>query len=240
MSPERNDEEMKRIIIVGAGISGLSAGCYAAMNGYEVRIVEAHSLPGGLCTSWKRKGYLIDDSCHSLMVSSPVSPFYQIWRELGALQGRRFVDYKYFAGLTALNGREFRLYTDLDRLEPHMKELSPADAAPTEVFCRFIRRYADFNLPVGKLAELMGFLDNVKMMIGFYLPCMSIIQEQELNYRLNFGELYNKQTQQPFCQILNMFAYISMESSKDCTYLLRKMIERYLVSTTLKTILNLV
>ena len=167
---------MKRIIIVGAGISGLSAGCYAAMNGYEVQIVEAHSLPGGLCTSWKRKGYLIDDSCHSLMGSSPVSPYYQIWRELGALQGRRIVDYEYFAGITALDGREFRLYTDLDRLKRHMKELSPADAAPTEEFCRFVRRYADFNIPVGKPAELMGFLDNVKMMLGF-LPFIKLFGE---------------------------------------------------------------
>ena len=45
-----------RVAIVGAGISGLSAGCYARMNGYEVEIHESHSLPGGLCTSWKRSG----------------------------------------------------------------------------------------------------------------------------------------------------------------------------------------
>ncbi len=44
------------IVIIGAGISGLSAGCYAAMNGYDVRIFEAHALPGGLFTSWKRRG----------------------------------------------------------------------------------------------------------------------------------------------------------------------------------------
>jgi thioredoxin reductase len=30
---EGSDERMKKIIIIGAGISGLSAGCYAAMNG---------------------------------------------------------------------------------------------------------------------------------------------------------------------------------------------------------------
>jgi flavin-dependent dehydrogenase len=35
-----------RVVIVGAGISGLSAGCYAAMNGYNMEIHEAHALPG--------------------------------------------------------------------------------------------------------------------------------------------------------------------------------------------------
>ncbi|MFC2032127.1 oleate hydratase [Chloroflexota bacterium] len=50
----------KSIIIIGAGIAGLSAGCYSQMNGYRTRIFEMHTLPGGLCTSWKRKGYTID------------------------------------------------------------------------------------------------------------------------------------------------------------------------------------
>lgn len=166
----------KRIVIIGAGISGLAAGCYAAMNGYEVRIVEAHSLPGGLCTSWRRKGYLIDDSCHCLMGTGPASPYHAIWRELGALQGRRIVDYEYFAGMTALDGRVFRLYTDLDRLERHMKELSPADAAATEEFCGYVRRFADFNVPVGKPAELMGLLDGLRMMLGI-LPFIRLFGE---------------------------------------------------------------
>jgi phytoene dehydrogenase-like protein len=43
---------MKKIIIIGAGISGLSAGCHAQMNGYESEIFEMESTPGGLCTSW--------------------------------------------------------------------------------------------------------------------------------------------------------------------------------------------
>jgi uncharacterized protein with NAD-binding domain and iron-sulfur cluster len=42
----------KKIIIIGAGMAGLSAGCYARMNGYEAEIYESHSLPGGLCAAW--------------------------------------------------------------------------------------------------------------------------------------------------------------------------------------------
>ncbi|NMC56517.1 MAG: NAD(P)/FAD-dependent oxidoreductase, partial [Eubacteriaceae bacterium] len=50
----------KSVLIIGAGIAGLCAGCYAQMNGYESKIYEMHSLPGGLCTSWNRKNYTID------------------------------------------------------------------------------------------------------------------------------------------------------------------------------------
>jgi len=41
----------KSLIIIGAGIAGLSAGCYALMNGYQTQIFEMHNLPGGLCTA---------------------------------------------------------------------------------------------------------------------------------------------------------------------------------------------
>jgi uncharacterized protein with NAD-binding domain and iron-sulfur cluster len=37
----------KQIIVVGAGLAGLSTGCYAWMNGYRCRIFEHHSKPGG-------------------------------------------------------------------------------------------------------------------------------------------------------------------------------------------------
>jgi len=47
--------EQKSIIIIGAGIAGLAAGCYGQMNGYRTQIFELHYNPGGLCTSWKRK-----------------------------------------------------------------------------------------------------------------------------------------------------------------------------------------
>ena len=51
------------IIIIGAGLAGLSAGIYAQMNGYQSQIFEMHNLPGGLCTAWKRKEYIIDGCC---------------------------------------------------------------------------------------------------------------------------------------------------------------------------------
>ena len=48
------------VIIIGAGVAGLSAGCYAQMNGDHTCIFEMHNLPGGLCTAWERKGYTFE------------------------------------------------------------------------------------------------------------------------------------------------------------------------------------
>ena len=166
----------RSVVIIGAGISGLAAGCYAQMNGYDAEIVEAQPLPGGMCTSWKRKGYLIDGSCHWVTGSGPANSFYKVWRELGALQGRRFVDYDCYAIFTGTDGRELRLYTDVGKLERHMKELSPADAAPVEELCGFIRKFASFDRPAGKPAELMNLLDGIRM-ARWFAPWMKLFTQ---------------------------------------------------------------
>ncbi|HLN89953.1 MAG TPA: NAD(P)-binding protein [Candidatus Binatia bacterium] len=50
----------KSMIIIGAGLSGLATGIYAQMNGYKTEIFERLEKPGGVCVSWKRKGYTFD------------------------------------------------------------------------------------------------------------------------------------------------------------------------------------
>jgi len=77
--------EDKSIVIIGAGIAGLSTGCYGQMNGYRTRIFEMQNMPGGLCTSWQRQGYTIDGCLAWLVGSAPGSSFYRIWEELGAI-----------------------------------------------------------------------------------------------------------------------------------------------------------
>jgi phytoene dehydrogenase-like protein len=88
--------EDKSIIIIGAGFAGLSAGIYAQMNGYKTRIYEMHSLPGGLCTSWKREGFTIDGCIHWLVGSNPNYAMYRFWQEVGIAQDREFINMDQF------------------------------------------------------------------------------------------------------------------------------------------------
>ncbi|MDV3348416.1 NAD(P)-binding protein [Leptothoe sp. ISB3NOV94-8A] len=37
------------MIIIGAGIAGLAAGCYAQMTGYRTQLFELHNQSGGFC-----------------------------------------------------------------------------------------------------------------------------------------------------------------------------------------------
>ena len=64
-----NKSEMKPkydIIVLGAGIAGLICGTFIAKQGKKVLIIEQHSIPGGYCTSFKRKGFIFDSAVHHI------------------------------------------------------------------------------------------------------------------------------------------------------------------------------
>ena len=94
------------VVVIGAGIAGLATGCYAQMNGYRTKIFEMHTLPGGVCTSWKRKGYTFDGCIHWLQGSSS-GPFFRFYEELGAVQDQRMVDHGEFIRIKGTGGKTF-------------------------------------------------------------------------------------------------------------------------------------
>jgi phytoene dehydrogenase-like protein len=135
------------ILIIGGGFAGLAAGIYAQESGYDTRILEMHTLPGGLCTAWKRQGYTIDGCVHWLVGSSSASPMHAYWEEVGIAQGRSSVDAPAYAHFEGVGGRTVILYADVDRLEQHLLELSPGDAAPIRDFIAGIRSCLRFDPP---------------------------------------------------------------------------------------------
>ena len=55
-----------KLVIIGGGLAGLSAGCYARASGFDVTIVEHNLALGGVCTAWHRGPYLVDGCIHWL------------------------------------------------------------------------------------------------------------------------------------------------------------------------------
>ncbi len=133
----------KSIIIIGAGITGLAAGCYGRMNGFKTTIFELHSLPGGLCTAWKRKGFTFDGCIHWLVGSNPKSSMNIYWRELGALRERQIYNSPEYVRVEGAE-KTFIVYTNLEQLEQHMLKLAPADAVAIHDFCETTRKFARF------------------------------------------------------------------------------------------------
>jgi phytoene dehydrogenase-like protein len=162
---------MKSIIIIGAGIAGLSAGIYARRNGYDATIYESHHLPGGMCTAWKRKGYTFEGCMHyvGIVGSSPEHVYYRQWKELGVVPDATIIRHEVFHTFRDKSGRTLNIYADADRLEQELLSLSPSDAKEIKALCAAVKQYSWFIRTSGKnpfrlIAKAAGILRAIPLL----------------------------------------------------------------------------
>jgi len=162
--------EQKSIIIIGAGLAGLSTGCYAQMNGYRSQIFEHRSDPGGVAAAWQRNDYLIDGGIHFLINHKPGQATYELYRELGTAQANRFLDLTtYGRFIDEASGRSVDITQDLDCLADKLKAFSPVDARAIDDLIagtRAMQRSNIGDMPTSKPPELMGRLDQFRGIWG--------------------------------------------------------------------------
>ncbi|MHA1926696.1 MAG: phytoene desaturase family protein, partial [Candidatus Thorarchaeota archaeon] len=160
----------KSMIIIGAGLAGLSTGCYAQMNGYESRIFEYHTKPGGVAAVWKRDDYLIDGGIHFLICHKPGTPIYDVYEEIGAVGSYEIEDMtKYFRFVDETGSKEIEFTMDLEKLERDLIALSPYDADEIRAFIKEVEWMKDSPLltDLGMSTsppELRGLFDSLKDM----------------------------------------------------------------------------
>lgn len=118
---------MKKLIVIGAGISGLACGVYARRSGFETLILEKAANPGGVSTSWKRKGYTFEGGIHWLIGAKEGLPLHDVWTETGALQGNNPVVYKDPIYTLMAGDATVRLYRDFRKTEAELGPLSRRD-----------------------------------------------------------------------------------------------------------------
>ena len=166
----------KRVAIIGAGMAGLSAGCYLEMCGYDTEIFELGSTPGGLCTGWERKGYSFDGCIHWLVGTKPTVSIYSLWNELIDMDQLPVIDYNEYCSIEDGMGNRFIAYTDIDSLEAEMKRVSPEDRAMIDQFILGIKTLLNFNLPVEKPMEFMSLQEKMAMMGGMLPKLPQIVK----------------------------------------------------------------
>lgn len=165
----------EKVLIIGAGISGLSAGCYLQMNGFETGIYEMHSLPGGLCTSWEKDGYKIDGCIHWLVGTKSGTGFYNLWNELIDMESLNITDHEIFFRCEDSAGNFINFYNNVDQLENELLAKVPEDSAVIKDYIHAVRKFSRMNLPVPKPRELFTLRDALSSLrkIGPYLPALN-------------------------------------------------------------------
>lgn len=154
---------MEKIVIVGGGVSGISAGIYARKAGFNAEIFEKNQIAGGQCMGWNRKQHHIDNCIHWLTGTKKGSSLRKVWEEVGALEPDiEFVDNDQFY-TTYVGDKKVTLWKDLERTASELLELSPEDEVEIKKFITHVKYARCCEMPVDKPMDMMGIKDYMKM-----------------------------------------------------------------------------
>jgi C-3',4' desaturase CrtD len=71
-----------RVVVIGAGIGGLTTGALLARRGYQVLILDQALVPGGCASTFKRQGFTFDVGATQVAGLEPGGIHYRIFKEL--------------------------------------------------------------------------------------------------------------------------------------------------------------
>jgi phytoene dehydrogenase-like protein len=150
------------VIIIGAGLGGLTAGAKLAREGKKVLLIEQHSKPGGCATTFRRGDFTFEVGLHEMDGPSPRDMKNKIFNELGVFDNVEFVRIPEFYRF---------IHNHIDITIPHdpseagriLKDSFPEEASGVDAFFDQIlnlkRKSAGSEYPVDK--SLGEFLDSI-------------------------------------------------------------------------------
>jgi len=177
----------KRVVVVGAGIAGLTAAIYARRSGFDVTLIEQHRIAGGMCTSWKRRGYLFEGGVHWLTGSSPETEAYRLWSETGALDDTTPVLLHDPFYSVDCDGQLVCLYRDIDKTASHLIELSPKDAPRIKQLAKDVKKISRMQMPVFDIKGVKAEAPR-KMRLGFLLKILPALGALSRLGKVSCGE----------------------------------------------------
>ena len=167
---------MKKVVIIGAGIAGMTAGVLLQKAGFETEIYEKNALPGGQCTGWKREGYFIDNCIHWLTGTRPGSDLHELWKEIGALGDGVELHEKEMFFSSKLNGQTLTFWRDKERTRKEMLELSPEDEKEINKLIKYVSLAETMTVPATKPFDAMSPFEFMKL--GMSMKSMGKVMKE--------------------------------------------------------------
>lgn len=140
----------KKVVIIGGGVAGLSAGIYSAKAGFETHVYEKNPVAGGNCSGWRRGDFFIDNCIHWLTGTVPGTFQNDLWREVGVItDDSKFIKREAFYS-SEYDGQVLTLWRDVDRAEAEMLAISPTDEVEIRKFFKYVRFSVTLQKPKDK------------------------------------------------------------------------------------------
>jgi all-trans-retinol 13,14-reductase len=112
------------VIVVGAGIGGLTCSALLSKRGYKVLVLEQHYQVGGYCSSFKRKGFTFNTGVEDVSGLWERGPVTYLLNELGLKRDDLFVKNR---RRIVFKGRAIDVPDDLDELVELLSEMFPGE-----------------------------------------------------------------------------------------------------------------
>ena len=169
------------VIIIGAGLGGLTSGAKLAREGKKVLVIEQHSKPGGCATTFKRGDYTLEVGLHEMNGPSPSDMKTRVFNDLEVAANVEFIKVPEFYHFT--NGRHsLTIPHDPERAREVLAIEFPGETAG-------IQAYFDQILNPKRKASIPG--QEKERSIGEFLD--SIIGDEDLKLVLlgNLGYFHD-------------------------------------------------
>jgi all-trans-retinol 13,14-reductase len=82
---------MKRVVVIGSGLGGLTAGALLAKDGYRVTLLEQHNIVGGCATTFKRGDFICEVGLHEMDGVYTNSQIKEIFTKLDVYKNVEFI-----------------------------------------------------------------------------------------------------------------------------------------------------
>ncbi len=121
-----SDTETRDVIVIGAGLAGLTAAATLARAGRNVLVLEQHAVPGGYAHEFRRGRFCFEVSLHSIDGVAPGGMVHGILSELGVLRRVSFVRLDPFY-VARFSGTEITAHADAARYEEELAQEFPGE-----------------------------------------------------------------------------------------------------------------
>ncbi len=131
--------ENNKVVIVGAGMAGLTAAAYLAKKNVNVLLLEKNGQTGGLMGSFDKNGFIFDSGPRALVNSGIIKP---ILNDLG-------IQWEYYENKITLGIEDHLLeinsLADLEKYQHILTELYPKNVAEIKKIVDYIRRLSEYT-----------------------------------------------------------------------------------------------
>ena len=178
------------VIIIGAGMAGLTCGCLLAKKGLKVLMIEKNEKVGGCCASFQKEGFSFDLSVQSIGECQKGGRIWRLLEKLNLLDQIRFIPLE--------PAREYyfpdRRVIQSSRLETHLQNLSSL----------FPKERKGIEEVYAVLRKIFEEFSNIPSSLNWFDPSSFSSQYLFLSrYKdKTYGELLNEFISHPFLRTL--------------------------------------